>query len=128
MTSCCAGSASAAPINLSLMQLSTRFTAQAALAITICWVVALAVTGSTDALLFMAPALLIALPLLSGRYIGEELIAKLAAGQARKPPRTAVSPTPPRALTPPTWPPRGTGLVAFSLAKRPPPSRLLPQN
>lgn len=106
------------------MRLADRFTERHALTLTLCWVFALAVTGSTDALLFLAPALLIAIPLLCGRYFGEELIAKLAARRDRKPPRTRlVSPSTP--LAPRTWRPRGRRLVAFSLAKRPPPLRLL---
>lgn len=73
---------------LSPMQLTSRFTEKRALAITLCWVVALAVTGSTDVLLFLAPALLIAIPLFCGHYFGEELIAKLVARRPRKPLRS----------------------------------------
>ncbi|HEX3609437.1 MAG TPA: hypothetical protein VHU14_07205 [Solirubrobacterales bacterium] len=92
--------------------------------LTLCWVFALAATGSTDVLLFLAPALLIAIPLLCGRYFGEELIAKLAARRDRKPPRTRfVLPSAP--VAPRTWRPRGRRLIAFSLAKRPPPICLL---
>jgi hypothetical protein len=104
-----------------------RFTPGRALALTLCWVAILALTGTTDALLFLAPALLIAIPLFGGRYIGEELIAKLAARRGRPRPQAALrSPVaPPR---PATWLPRGTRLIAFGLAKRPPPGLLLPQN
>ena len=94
------------------------------MAFTLCWVFALAATGSTDVLFFLAPALLIAIPLFCGRYFGEELIAKLVARQPRKPLRSLLVP----ALTPGaprTWRPRGRRLIAFSLAKRPPPLRLL---
>ena len=110
------------------MRLASRFTDKRALTITICWVAALAITGSTEALLFMAPALLIVIPLLGGHYIGEELIAKLAARRARPPHRLAASPASALPSAPPTWLPRGTGLIAFSLAKRPPPAPLLTQN
>jgi hypothetical protein len=106
------------------MRLTGRFTERRALAFTLCWVLALAVTGSTDVLLFLAPALLIAVPLFCGRYFGEELIAKLAARRNRKPRRARLAP----ALTPGaprTWRPRGRRLIAFSLAERPPPLRLL---
>lgn len=103
---------------------TSRFTERRALLITLCWVFALAVTGSTDVLLFLAPALLIAIPLLCGRYFGEELIAKLAAGRDRKSlrsrPALLLAPATAR-----TWLPRGSGLLAFSLAKRPPPAHLL---
>lgn len=77
-------------------------------------------------LLVLAPTLLILIPLLSGHYVGEELIAKLVA-------RTAAPPRPTRAAAqapgpaPLTWSPRGTRLIAFSLAKRPPPRVLLTQ-
>jgi len=106
------------------MLLASRFTERRALAITLCWIVALAITGSTDVLLFLTPALLIAIPLFAGRYFGEELIAKLAARRDRKPQRARlVLPLAPGA--PRTWRPRGRRLIAFSLAKRPPPRRLL---
>lgn len=98
------------------------------MAITFCWVAALAVTGSTDVLLFLAPALLIAIPLLCGRYIGEELIVKLATRRVRPPRRATAAPVLPLPAAPESWRPRGTGLIAFSLAKRPPPTRLLVQN
>lgn len=107
--------------------MATHFTDRRALAVTVCWVAALALTGSTDALLFLAPALLIAIPLLGGRFIGEELIARLAARRARPRPRSASAPlAPPPA--PATWLPRGARLIASALAKRPPPAALLPQN
>lgn len=110
------------------MLLVRRFTDKKALAVTLCWAAALAVTGSTDVLLFLAPALLIAIPLFGGHYIGEELIVKLAARRARPPRRATTSPAWPLPSTPGTWRPRGTGLIAFSLAKRPPPALLLSQN
>ncbi len=110
------------------MRLPNRFTDKKALAITICWAAALAVAGSTEALLFMAPALLIAIPLLSGHYVGEELIVKLAERRARPPRRAVSAPAWPLPSTPESWRPRGTGLIAFSLAKRPPPPPLPTQN
>jgi len=110
------------------MRLANRYTDKKALAITLCWATVLAVTGSTEALLFLAPALLIAIPLLGGHYIGEELIVKLATRRAR-PPRRAASPSAwPLPPIPESWRPRGTDVIAFSLAKRPPPVPLLSQN
>ena len=109
------------------MRLSSRFTDSRALAFTLCWVAVLALAGSTDVLLFIAPALLIAIPLLGGHYIGEELIVKLAARRSR-PSRRATAPARPLAAVPASWHPRGTSLLAFSLAKRPPPALLLAQN
>ena len=77
-------------------------------------------------LLVLAPTLLILVPLLSGRYLGEELIAKLVAratARPRRAPATDQDPGP----APATWSPRGTRLIAFSLDKRPPPTALLTQ-
>jgi hypothetical protein len=108
------------------MRLASRFTAGFALAITVCWALALALSGSTDALLFLAPALLIVAPLVAGHYVGEELIARVAAKRTRRPRRSSTMPTlAPR--QPSVRRPHGTSLLAFSLAKRPPPGSLLPQ-
>ncbi len=106
------------------MRLASRLTAGVALAISACWALALAFDGSTDVLLFLAPALLIAAPLVAGRYVGEGLIVKLATKRTRKF-RRAPAPASPPSRPPATWLPRGTGLLAFSLAKRPPPPRPL---
>jgi hypothetical protein len=107
------------------MRLASRLTAGVALAITICWALALAFDGSTDVFLFLAPALLIVAPLVAGRYVGERLIVRLAAKRTRRPrrraPASAAPPSRPAAL----WLPRGSGLLAFSLDKRPPPQSLL---
>jgi len=110
------------------MRLIGCFTDNKALAITLCWVAALAVNGSTHALLFLVPALLIVIPLLGGHYIGEELIVKLVARRARPRRRTADAPVRPLPPAPESRRPRGAGLIAFSLAKRPPPALLLTQN
>lgn len=110
------------------MRVASRYTDRRALAITLCWVAALAVAGSTDALLFMAPALLIAIPLFGGHYVGEELIVRIAARRARPRRRLGTAAAWPFPSAPAEWRPRGADLIAFSLAKRPPPPRLLPQN
>jgi hypothetical protein len=108
------------------MRLVTRLSSGLALTVTVCWALALALSGSTDTLLFLAPALLIVAPLIAGRYPGEELIAKLVAKRSRAPRRSAVAPA--SAPRPPVaWSPRGTRLLAFSRAERPPPLGLLPQ-
>ncbi len=109
------------------MRSGSDFIARVGLAVAACWAVALALTGSTDVLLFLAPALLIAVPLIAGRYVGEKLIARLVEARVekrRRPARTPDSTPPPPAV----WLPRGTRLIAFSLAERPPPARLLTQN
>jgi hypothetical protein len=110
------------------VQIASRFSAKLALAITVGWVAILGITGATEVLLFLAPALLIAIPLIGGRYVGEELIVKLATRRGRKPGRAAAFARPLSPAAPPCRQVRGTRLVAFSLAKRPPPARLLTQD
>jgi hypothetical protein len=108
------------------MRLATRLSSGLALTVTVCWALALALSGSTDTLLFLAPALLIVAPLLAGRYPGEELIAKFVTKRSQRPRRSAAAPAPiPR--PPLAWSPRGTRLLAFSRAERPPPFGLLLQ-
>jgi hypothetical protein len=107
------------------MRLASRFTEKRALAVTVCWIAALAVAGSTDVLLFLAPALLIAIPLFAGHYFGEELIATLVARERSRRPRRAPASLLPIPRMPAARLPRGTHLIAFSLAERPPPLPLL---
>jgi hypothetical protein len=81
-----------------------------------------ALTGAE--VLLASPALVLALPLFAGRYVGEERIARLAARFVvrvrRAAPRlTARLPRAPLAL-----PPRGGRLLACSLAERGPPAVL----
>jgi hypothetical protein len=109
------------------MRLPSRFTEKHALAITLCWVASLAFIGSTDVLLFLAPALLIAIPLLCGRYFGEELIARLVAARPTRRRRHSRRMPPSIPVAPRIWRPRGTRLLALSLAERPPPPTLLAQ-
>lgn len=77
----------------------------------------------TDVLL-AAPVLVFALPLLAGRYVGEEQLARLVAAfvAERRRPATALVPTVRRA---PQRLPRGGRLIAASLAVRPPPAHIL---
>lgn len=109
------------------MRLASRLTSGLALAVTVCWAFALALSGSTDTLLFLAPALLIVVPLIAGRYPGEELIAKLVARRSGRPRRPLASPVPAVLRPLVVCVPRGTRLLAFSRAERPPPRGLLPQ-
>lgn len=78
------------------------------------------------ALLYSAPLLLLMLPLLAGRYVGEERIARLAhvvrERRRGRAPRLAAPRTAPRAV--PSVP-RGGRLIASSLAVRPPPALAL---
>jgi hypothetical protein len=70
-------------------------------------------------LLFLAPAVLLALPLIAGRYVGAERLIR-AAGQRRpaacRCAPVVAAPRPRRRV-----PPRGGLLIAASLAVRPPP-------
>jgi hypothetical protein len=108
------------------MRLLGRLTSGLALVLTCCWALTLAISGSSDGFLYLAPALLIVFPLLAGRYLGESLVIKLASrGRPRRHPRRAnVRPAP---KAPAVWLPRGTRLIAFSLAERPPPTAVLTQ-
>jgi hypothetical protein len=80
-------------------------------------------TGMSADVLLAAPALILLLPLLAGRYVGEEGLARLCALLAplrRRPRRGALSPIrrAPRVL------PRGGRLIATALAERGPPALL----
>jgi hypothetical protein len=89
-------------------------------ALTLLLVLVQASTGAD--VLLASPALVLALPLLAGRYVGERRIARLAArlvAPARRAVRalSARLPRAPRALLP-----RGGRLLAASLAERGPPA------
>jgi hypothetical protein len=76
-------------------------------------------TGAETGLLYLAPALVLCVPLVLGRYVGEEQLAGLAGRSAprtsRRPSRLRVPRSHVRVMQ------RGGRLVASSLAKRPPP-------
>src|SRR3954469_25480934 len=104
-----------------------------AAAIGMCALLALgALTGHAGLLAYAGPLCLLALPLLAGRYVGEEKLGRLRRHRpaprrllpARRPPPRARPPPPP----PPRAPrhtaallPRGGRLIAEALAVRPPP-------
>jgi hypothetical protein len=77
--------------------------------------------GLEQLLAYAGPLLALLLPLLAGRFIGEERIARVA-GRRRRGRRVPVA-----EAAPPTWHlraalvPRGGRLIARSLAVRPPP-------
>lgn len=75
-------------------------------------------------MLYAAPVVLLALPLLSGRYVGEEHIERLAAGRSARTARPMARPGVLAARGPARAFPRGGLLVAESLAERGPPVRL----
>jgi hypothetical protein len=84
---------------------------------------ALTIVGGHSDVLLALPVLLIALPLLTGRYVGEERLARLVAAFVPARRRAARSlPTAARRL--PLAVPRGGHLIASSLAVRPPPVAL----
>jgi hypothetical protein len=90
----------------------------------VAWAVLQAVTGYDGGWAYMAPAVFVAVPLLAGRYLGEDHIAQLARWvQKRRAPRRA-----PRvcghARAPRCVASRGGALIARSLAVRPPPPAL----
>lgn len=77
-------------------------------------------------LLYAAPLLIVALPLLAGRYLGEDRFVRLArsARQGRRRPARRLS-APAGARWELRALPRGGRLIAHSLAVRPPPAALL---
>ncbi|MEA2186647.1 MAG: hypothetical protein QOK16_1658 [Solirubrobacteraceae bacterium] len=83
--------------------------------------VVLVVPGLDVGVLFLSPAIVLLASLLTGCYVGEERLARLAAAMRPGRPRR------PRAMRPASSPrrralmPRGGRLVATSLAVRPPP-------
>jgi len=87
--------------------------------------VVLIVPGLDVGVLFLSPAIVLLASLLSGRYVGEERLRRLAAAltpqrRGRRP--RAANPAPRRIRHLPM--PRGGSLLATSLAVRPPPLRL----
>ncbi|HEY2142281.1 MAG TPA: hypothetical protein VGG98_09515 [Solirubrobacteraceae bacterium] len=83
------------------------------------WLISKDVIGSSVGFLFLAPAVLLALPLLAGRYIGAERLRRIARTRSPHRRRASAASRAPRA-----WglvPPRGGLLIAASLAVRPPP-------
>ena len=76
--------------------------------------------GLGTGMMYLAPALVLMLPLFAGRYIGERRLLELAPrmAPARRRPRTRVRPP---ALFEPILA-RGGELIASSLAERPPPA------
>ena len=78
------------------------------------------VTGLSPDILLAVPALMLVLPLLAGRYVGEDGLARLAA-RARAPRRRSPSRLGARRRAPRVLP-RGGRLIAAALAERAPPA------
>jgi hypothetical protein len=106
------------------MSARDRLLAGGLLAITVGWSLALAALGSTEAILYMAPAMLVSLPLALGRFVGEEILALLRTPRAPRPrPQRKSRPVVAVARRPAAF---GGRLIATFLAKRPPPAALSP--
>ncbi|MEA2217398.1 MAG: hypothetical protein QOJ35_24 [Solirubrobacteraceae bacterium] len=82
---------------------------------------AVTLVGVHGDVLLAAPALLFALPLLAGRYVGEERLTRLASARLPVLCRAAAA-LPATARRSPRVLPRGGRLIAASLAVRPPPA------
>jgi hypothetical protein len=83
------------------------------------WLVFLTLAGIDGALLYLAPAVLMAVPLFCGRYPAERALVRLAS-RRRRPPRLARD-APPKPPLMRRSPGRGARLIAHSLAGRAPP-------
>jgi hypothetical protein len=78
--------------------------------------------GHAELLPYAAPLFLLAVPLLAGRYVGEERLERMRSGLRHAPlraPRAAGAPAGRRLAA---SVPRGGRLIAHSLAERPPPA------
>jgi hypothetical protein len=89
-------------------------------AVAVVWLLGLELLGVEAAVAYLAPALLILLPLLSGRYPGDEALVRVG-GRRTRPLRRPPPAPPSRRRRAGALLPRGGGLVASSLAGRGPP-------
>jgi len=88
----------------------------------VAWALTHGVHGTSEGLVMLAPALAFALPLLTGRYVGERTIARVRAARGLARPRRRLAAAPPRRRPRLALVPRGGLLLASSLATRPPPA------
>jgi uncharacterized membrane protein len=84
------------------------------------WMGAELLTGCQSGLLYLAPAVVLALPLVLGRYVGEQQLVELAARPPARSRRRGVRVESPRSYARVMQ--RGGRLVASGMAKRPPPA------
>ena len=90
-------------------------------AVTAAWALGALALGVADALAYLAPALLLLLPLLAGRYPGDTALVRAAI--RRRPGPRRVRRAPPRRRRPLTrLLPRGGRLLPAGLAGRAPPA------
>jgi hypothetical protein len=82
------------------------------------------VAGMDTGVLHLAPALVLLLPLLAGRYVGEERLAALVETVDARAPRAAARLAPRLPRAPRVVAPRGGRLLAAALAGRAPPALL----
>ena len=89
-------------------------------ALVACAIAAAHLDGVDTGLLYLAPALVLLWPLLSGRYVGEDAVTRLSTARTapRRPSGAAV---PVAARRPAVLLPRGGRLLASAIATRPPP-------
>jgi hypothetical protein len=90
-------------------------------ALTLVWLLGLELLGVEAALAYLAPALLILLPLMGGRYPGDDALVRVAARRAPVPARRAQAPAVPRRRRHAALLPRGGRLMGAALAGRAPP-------
>jgi hypothetical protein len=92
-------------------------------ALTLLFALVQTATGISADVLLAAPALVLLLPLLAGRYVGEDGLARLTAALVPRRRRPAVARIAPRRA--PRTLARGGRLIALSLAHRGPPAAQL---
>jgi hypothetical protein len=90
-------------------------------AATCAWLLLLALAGVHESLLYLAPAVLMAIPLLWGRFPAERVLVRLASRRRRRRRPTASHRASPRGRVARRPPVRGARLIAHSLAGRAPP-------
>lgn len=84
-------------------------------------VAVLPAAGLPDDALLALPGLVLLLPLLAGRYLGEDRLKRLARVYAHRARRAVVAMAPVLPRRAPVVVPRGGRLIASALAVRPPP-------
>ena len=95
-------------------------------ALTGVWLLGLQVLGVEAAFAYLAPALLILLPLVGGRYPGDEALVRITAVRRSRPARAHPPAAAPPGCRADALLPRGGRLVAAALAGRAPPVPLAP--
>jgi hypothetical protein len=91
-------------------------------AITALWTLGMLVLGVSDALIYLVPALLIMLPLLSGRYPGDDALVRAARRARPRRKRIPAARSSRRRAPISVLLPRGGQLVGAALAGRAPPA------